>query len=310
MPDHSLNMLLFAHVLGAAIWFGTALTFPFWGRSINRASRLETVLDISDRVFQLKLLLVMGGLAITLVSGILLTLKMGYPFFSFQDPFAWLGTAQVLVVFITLVSCLILYLMIQGLRGRRSRFRYVPPLGYNNIALIALVYMEMTLRPAATEQWAWLGLPLVLLVAADLIYARHLYRRIQRLRSLSPEQFVGRYFQLLRDEDMTWFFRMFHDDAEFHDPFATGPVRGLKAIERFFQSLGDQFEDIDILPRRVLGQGNRIVTEWTANGITRNGAEMQDLQGVNVMELERGKIRRIDIFFDSRQLPPVTRVSV
>ena len=302
-------MLLFIHIISSSIWFGTALTFPFWGRTINHAGRLETVLDVTDRVFQLKIALVMGGLVGTLASGILLNRALGYPFFSFSTQFSWLGIAQSLALVITVVSCLILYLMIEGRRGKRSRFRYVPPLGYNNLALITLVYAQMSIRPPIQDQWLFIGIPLALLVIADGLYMTLLVRRIRRLRRLTPQKFVERYFRLLREEDMTWFFRMFHDDAEFHDPFATRPAKGLKSIERFFQKLGDQFSDINIEPRRVISEGNRIITEWVAAGITRNGAKMESLNGVNVMELRDGRIQRIQIFFDSRELPPVARVT-
>jgi len=305
--------MLFAkllHILASGIWLGTAMTLPFWGNRINRADNLPMVLGIGDTVFLLKNIFIMGGLAVTLLTGIYLTQAAGYGYFAFDGPLSWLGYSQLLFLVIAFNSVLILYLMIRGRQGRRSHFRWVPPIGYNNIALIILLFAQMTLRPGAEDQALYLGLPLLAILLADAGYFLRRRRLVRRIRALSPQDFVQRYFDLLEREDMTNFFRQFRDDAEFHDPFATHPVIGLKNIEKFFQQLGDQFEHISIKPEQVYGTPERMVTVWTASGTTKNGERFAPFSGVNMMERVRGKISKVQIHFDPRQLPRVTRVTL
>lgn len=297
------------HVFGSAVWFGTAATLPFWGNRMNRASNLQVVLDIMDTVYLLKCLFIMGGLALTLITGILLTRQMGWPFFDLSGSMVWLGASQLLAVIIAINSCLLLYLMTMGRAGRRSHFRYVPAIGYNNIALIALVMALMVAKPASLHDALLLLSPLALLIIADLAYVTNRIIAARRLRGMSAKEFATLYFKLLREERMTEFFRLFRDDAVFIDPFATGPVRGIKSIERFFQELGDQFDDIEINPVKIEGDGAEIRIQWEAHGVTKNGLAMSGLTGTNVMQRVRGKIKNVTIDFDLSKLPPIQRVA-
>lgn len=298
----------FLHVLTSALWLGTAATLPFWGNRMNRADNLDMVLGISDTVFAIKIFFIMGGLILTLGSGIYLTSASGYGYFEFDQSGAWLGLSQSLYVMIFINSFAILYLMVKGRAGRRSFFRYVPPIGYTNIGLISIMFAEMVIKPPMSQQIWYFFLPLALILILDANWVFRLYRRIQLVKSLSPEQYAKRYFGLMEKEDMTNFFRMFHDDVEFHDPFATAPVIGIKNLEKFFQKLGDQFEDIVIRPERILGSGDHILTIWSAKGLTKNGETLHPFSGTNMMHVLNGKIKRVDIFFDPGVLPRVMRI--
>ena len=277
---------------------------------MNRASHLQVVLDIIDTVYLLKCALIMGGLVITLATGILLTNRLGLPYFVISGSQGWLGVSQLLAVIIAVNSVVLLYLMTLGRSGHRSYFRYVPAVGYNNIALISLVFIQMTVKPSGSEQAYAIGLPLFLLIAADVAYIRSRVKAARHLLEMSPQEFSTNYFRLLKEENMTEFFRLFRDDAEFYDPFALGPVIGIRAIQDFFQKLGDQFEEIDIQPTSITGDRDTISTEWVAKGVTKNGAIMAGLTGSNVMRRVSGKIKSIHIEFDLAKLPPISRVPV
>lgn len=296
------------HIISAGLWIGTAATLPFWGNRVNRADNLPMVLGIADTVLVLKMIFIMGGLVGTLVTGVYLTEVQHLGYFDFSSPDAWLAYSQLVFLLIAVNSCVILYLMLRGRRGSRSLYRFIPPIGYTNIALILLLFVQMSVKPATPDQVAYLGVPMALILLANGVWWLQFYSRLRALRLLTPEQYAKRYFGLLADEDMTNFFRLFRDDAEFHDPFATHPVVGLKNIEKFFQQLGDQFEDIRIVPDKVLGSDDRILSVWTARGTTKNGEPIRPFSGANVMHLVKGKIKRIDIFFDPRLLPRVVRV--
>jgi len=303
-------MLIFLHVLAASLWFGTAATLPFWGNRMNRASHLQVVLDIMDTMFTLKCLFIMGGLTLTLATGILVTNEMRLPYFVVSGSMSWLGASQIIAVVIAIDSCALLYLMAYGRLGRRSYFRYVPVIGYNNIALILLVLIQMTVKPGADHQFNLLVVPLSLLVLADFLFITSRVFANRRLCAMSAQEFVSHYFRLLKEEKMTDFFRLFCDDAEFIDPFALAPVRGIKAIEYFFQQLGEQFEEIEISPVEVTGNSNIIYTQWVASGVTKNGVQMPSLCGTNVMKRSHGKIQSVHIDFNLSDLPPVRRIAI
>ena len=44
-------MLTFLHVFGACVWFGTAVTLPFWGNRMIRASHVLVVLELMYKVY-------------------------------------------------------------------------------------------------------------------------------------------------------------------------------------------------------------------------------------------------------------------
>lgn len=298
------------HVIGAAIWFGTAITLPFWGKRMNRAGHLDTVLGVMDTVYTLKVVYIMGGLILTLSTGVWLTIALGWPFFSFDADYIWLGISQVLSVVILANSCILLVLMTLGRKGRRSLFRYVPVIGYNNISLLLLIYLQMLLHPLPQQQWYFSAAPIIFLLLLDFLFVASRVVQFLRLRRMAPQQFIDLYFKLMREDRMPELFRLFRDDAVFNDPFALGPVRGIKAIERFFQSLGEQFEHIEIQPLKVTGDRSTINTQWVATGITKNGQPLVKLEGTNCMHRRGGKIQQVDIKFDLNDLPPVMRVAV
>lgn len=303
-------MLVAIHVIGGALWFGTAATLPFWGNRMNRADHLNTVLGILDTVYLLKLVFIMGGLLLTLGSGLLLASQSGLLAWSYEPALSWLATAQWTSLVIFINSWVLLYLMTRGRNGRRSYLRYVPPIGYNNLFLILLLYVQMTLRPSADQQIFFFWGPIAALCCADIAFGLKRWLSLRRLRRMSAQAFAQLYFRLLKEENMTELFRLFHDDAEFHDPFATGPVCGIKSIEIFFQKLGEQFEHIEITPVKISGDTQRVETNWLARGLTKNGQAMNQLAGTNVMQRLNGKIKRVDIKFDPADLPQVCLVSV
>jgi uncharacterized membrane protein/ketosteroid isomerase-like protein len=303
-------MLVALHVIGGAVWFGTAMTLPFWGNRMNRADHLSTVLGVMDTVYLLKLIYIMGGLVVTLGSGLILAAQANLLAWSYGPELSWLAIAQWTSLLIFINSCVLFYLMSMGRNGRRSYFRYVPPIGYNNIFLILAIYFQMTLRPSWDQQaYVFFG-PIALLCLADIAYVMKRMVNIHSLKCMPAHEFAQLYFSLLKDENMTELFRLFHDDAEFHDPFATAPVRGIKAIERFFQALGEQFTHIEITPIQVMGDTQRVQTEWVAHGLTKNGQKMERLAGTNVMRRLNGKIKRVDIQFNLADLPQVTLIAI
>lgn len=303
-------MLLYIHVISAALWLGTAATLPFWGNRMNRADHLHTVLTIIDTVFTLKVVFIMGGLLTTLGTGAMLMSQYGYAEVALSALPDWLQAALVLSAIIFVDSWVIFYLLVVGRRGRRSWMRAVPPIGYTNIGLIALVIYLMVVKPGGDVLQSGLIGALAIILLANLVNLLVKYLRRRRLRTMAPKRFVETYFDLLNEEKLTDLLKLFRDDAIFFDPFATAPVEGILAIEQFFQKLGDQFDSIRIEPQDVSGTAEDLVIRWEANGVTRNGVKMYALKGTNNMKRKNGKICRVDIDFDLADLPQIQRVVV
>ncbi len=303
-------MLLYIHILASALWLGTAATLPFWGNRMNHADHLHTVLSIIDTVLTLKVVFIMGGLLATLGTGALLMKQYGYSSLALSQLPGWILSALDLSAVIFINSWVILYLLVAGRRGKRSWMRMVPPIGYTNIGLIALVIYLMVVKPTSEVLEAAMLGALAFIALANLVNLVIKHRRSTQLSRMAPDQFAETYFGLLNGEKMIDLLKLFRDDAQFIDPFATGPVEGILAIESFFQKLGDQFESIRIEPRSVSGTPDNLLIHWEANGVTQNGALLEQLRGTSNMKRRNGKIYRVDIDFDLAQLPQIQRVAV
>lgn len=303
-------MLLFIHILSSALWLGSAATLPFWGNRMNRADHLNTVLSIIDTIFILKCVLIMGGLIATLTTGVLLLEQLGLLLLPLDQTPEWLLSALVISLIILVNSCVIFYFMIVGRRGKRSLMRLVPPIGYTNIGLISFVFYLMAVKPVDRELYATLLIIISLILIANLINIMVRTSIWMKIKNMSAKEFADFYFKLLNEEKMTDLFKLFHDDAKFIDPFATGPIIGILAIERFFQQLGDQFDTIKIIPQKVTGSPENLLIHWEAQGITKNGITMNNLSGTNNMKRRNGKIFHVDINFSLDDLPQIQRVTI
>jgi len=303
-------MLLYLHIISSSLWLGTAATLPFWGNRMNRADHLHTVLNIIDTVFILKCVYIMGGLLLTLGTGVLLAQQSGLALLSFDQLPAWLFSALTVSFIIFVNSWIIFYFMLSGRRGKRSLMRLVPPIGYTNIGLILLVFFLMVFKPAGKSLFQALSIFLIPIVIANLLNISIRLAKRVKLKGLSAERFADYYFRLINEEKMTDLFKLFHDDAKFIDPFATGPINGILAIERFFQQLGDQFDSIRIIPQNLSVNSEDIHIHWKAQGITKNGLKMESLFGTNNLTKRKRKIIKVNIDFNLDDLPQIQRVTV
>lgn len=301
-------MLLFIHVLSCAIWLGTAMTLPFWGNRMNRADHLHTVLGIIETVFLLKCVFIMGGLIATLTSGMLLATSYGISLTDYSVNPNWINIGLLVSAIIFINSWAIFFFLLLGRKGKRSLMRIVPPIGYTNIGLIITVIYLMVVKPDDKTATSHTLIAVSFICIANAINILAKWIRYIRIRKMSPQEFANMYFGLLNEEKMTDLLKLFRDDAIFLDPFATGPVKGILAIEQFFQKLGDQFSTINISPRKVSGKPEDLYIEWEANGTTQNGVEMRNLQGTNNMKRKNGKIFKVDINFSLEDLPTIQRV--
>lgn len=304
-----MTSLLFFHVLSFALWLGAAATLPFWGNRMNRADHLHTVLGIIDTVFLIKCVFIMGGLMMTLITGFMLASSYGFDGLFDSAP-EWLQLSAIISAIIFINSWIIFFFLLYGRRGHRTLMRTVPPIGYTNIFLIILVACLMVKKPAGSQLYWLAGLWVAAIVIANLINIVIKLIRLKRLTTMPGKDYVENYFSLMNAEKMTDMLKLFNDRIVFNDPFANGPVQGILQLEKFFQKLGDQFETIKILPKKVDQQGEHILIQWEANGTTQNGEPLVGLKGTNKMTRINGKIAKVDIDFDTAQLPRVQLVDV
>lgn len=306
-------LLHFMHVLCASIWFGSAFTFPFWGKRLKSVDNVDMALGISDTVFFIKVSLVMGGLTGTIFSGVALMRELSLPLVSpTSGELNWLGVSAIFCVVIAINSCLIFYLMWKGRLGKRSHYRYVPCVGYNNLGLISIVIGQMTLKPTGGFGASSIAYPLIAILAANSVFWFFELRKRHRLATMSAQEYATSYFSYLRDENMYEVLRLLEDSVCMTDPMSHNEIKGIVEIEQFFQFLNDQFETLTITPDEIectpiSARTQMIRTSWTASGMTRNGSSVQQLKGTNTMIRNLRKISRMDIDFALEDLPRVNR---
>ncbi|MFI8454627.1 ester cyclase [Kitasatospora sp. NPDC085464] len=108
--------------------------------------------------------------------------------------------------------------------------------------------------------------------------------------------------------DLDRYSELVHDDAVFEVlPF--GEQRGRGAVRGFFEELRGALPDLSFSAEAVMGDGRHAAVEWRIRG-TFDGAPFQgfrpngrefDIQGIDFMEIEDGRIRHDRIAFDGAQ---------
>lgn len=109
---------------------------------------------------------------------------------------------------------------------------------------------------------------------------------------------VHRYFERVTAADGDAFTALFSDDAEVADPVGTPALRGPAALAKFHGRLHRAWQSLAMTPAEVHVRGDRAAARWTARGTSASGNEIA-FDGINVFDIdERGKITRLDAFWD------------
>lgn len=113
-------------------------------------------------------------------------------------------------------------------------------------------------------------------------------------------EIVESYFRLVNTENFDEFFSLFDPDVTFKAPF-NFTTQGLDNIKPFYLQVPRNYPDHVDTPEHILVSGNRAAVFIDFIGKTREGRPVA-FKATDWFEIENGKIKSLNIFFDSFHL--------
>ena len=104
------------------------------------------------------------------------------------------------------------------------------------------------------------------------------------------------------DEDVEALVAIHTDDCDVSNVSLPGTFRGHEGLREFWTSYRSTFGEMRSEFRNVFATEEGAALEWTTQG-TSNG-EDASYDGVSILEIEGGKVRRFMAYFDTRDLAP------
>ena len=92
------------------------------------------------------------------------------------------------------------------------------------------------------------------------------------------------------------------DDCEVGNVSVPKTFRGRDGLREFWTSYRSTFGEMKSTFRNVFATEDRAALEWRTEG-TSNG-DTVSYEGVSILEIEGGKVRRFRAYFDTRDLTP------
>ena len=104
------------------------------------------------------------------------------------------------------------------------------------------------------------------------------------------------------EEDVEALVAIHTDDCDVSNVSLPGTFRGHERLREFWTSYRSTFGEMRSEFRNVFASEEGAALEWTTQG-TSNG-EDASYDGVSILEIEGGKVRRFMAYFDTRDLAP------
>jgi len=114
---------------------------------------------------------------------------------------------------------------------------------------------------------------------------------------------VETYFRLVNEEKFDEFFELFDPDVEFKAPYNFQTL-GLENVKPFYLRVPDDYPEHVDTPEEILVSGNRAAVFIDFKGKTKSGITV-DFKATDWFRVENGKIKSLNIFFDSHHLAKV-----
>jgi len=114
--------------------------------------------------------------------------------------------------------------------------------------------------------------------------------------------FVAALRKLEEEEDVEPLVEIHTKDCEVGNVSVPGTFRGHEGLREFWTSYRSTFGQMNSEFRNVIVAEDRAALEWTTEGTSNGNAVSYD--GVSILELEGGKVRRFMAYFDTRDLAP------
>jgi steroid delta-isomerase-like uncharacterized protein len=113
--------------------------------------------------------------------------------------------------------------------------------------------------------------------------------------------FIEALRRLEADGDADALVELFAEDSECDNVTPSDPYRGKDGAREFWQQDRALFADVKSEFKNVIVRDDRVALEWTRTGSARDGDPIE-LEGVSLLELEDGRIRRFKAYFDPHQV--------
>jgi ketosteroid isomerase-like protein len=114
--------------------------------------------------------------------------------------------------------------------------------------------------------------------------------------------FVEALRKLEENEDVEALVELHTGDCEVGNVSVPGIFRGHEGLREFWRSYRSTFGEMRSEFRNVFATEEGAALEWTTQG-TSNGDSIA-YDGVSILEIEGGKVRRFMAYFDTRDLTP------
>ena len=108
---------------------------------------------------------------------------------------------------------------------------------------------------------------------------------------------VEKYFELVNSDSFDDFFSLFAHDAQLSAPFGF-KGNSVEEIKPFYQDIPNKYKEHTDTPEQILIEGDRAAVFIDFKGVTKKGDAVA-FKASDWFEFENGKIKSLDIFFDS-----------
>jgi len=116
------------------------------------------------------------------------------------------------------------------------------------------------------------------------------------------DSFIEALHELEEDRDAEALVEIHTEDCEVGNVSVSETFRGHDGLREFWSEYRKTFGEMKSTFRNVFATEDGAALEWTTEG-TSNG-ETVAYDGVSILEVEGGKVRRFMAYFDSRRLTP------
>jgi steroid delta-isomerase-like uncharacterized protein len=114
--------------------------------------------------------------------------------------------------------------------------------------------------------------------------------------------FVEALRKLEEDRDVEALVEIHTEDCEVGNVAVSQTFRGHDGLREFWTNYRKTFGEMKSTFRNVFATEEGAALEWTTEG-TSNGEDVS-YDGVSILEIEDGKVRRFMAYFDTRDLTP------
>ena len=114
--------------------------------------------------------------------------------------------------------------------------------------------------------------------------------------------FVEALRKLEENEDVEALVEIHTEDCEVGNVAVSQTFRGHDGLREFWTNYRKTFGEMKSTFRNIFATEEGAALEWTTEG-TSNGEDVS-YEGVSILEIEDGKVRRFMAYFDTRDLTP------